>query len=61
MAAVRPDIEKIWDITLKLEAMYREWNALEDREWTRAMVPTQAFPRCSSATWTWSAASTTRR
>jgi flavin-dependent dehydrogenase len=44
MAAVRPDIEKIWDITLKLEAMYREWNALEDREWTRAMVPTQAFP-----------------
>ena len=44
MAAVRPDIERIWDITLKLEAMYREWNALEDREWTRAMVPTQAFP-----------------
>ena len=44
MAAVRPDIEKIWDITLKLEAMYREWNAVEDREWTRAMVPTQAFP-----------------
>jgi flavin-dependent dehydrogenase len=44
MAAVRPDIERIWDITLKLEAMYREWNPLEDREWTRAMVPTQAFP-----------------
>jgi flavin-dependent dehydrogenase len=44
MAAVRPDIEKIWDITLKLEAMYREWNAIEDREWTRAMVPTAAFP-----------------
>ncbi len=44
MAAVRPDIERIWDITLKLEAMYREWNAIEDREWTRAMVPTQAFP-----------------
>ena len=44
MAAVRPDIERIWEITLKLEAMYREWNALEDREWTRAMVPTQAFP-----------------
>jgi flavin-dependent dehydrogenase len=44
MEAVRPDIERIWEITRKLETMYREWNALEDREWTRAMVPTQAFP-----------------
>ncbi|MGO9498257.1 MAG: hypothetical protein ACLQA5_16355, partial [Solirubrobacteraceae bacterium] len=26
------------------EAMYREWNVLEDREWRRAIVPTQAFP-----------------
>jgi hypothetical protein len=24
--------------------MYREWNVLEDREWRRAIVPTQAFP-----------------
>ena len=24
--------------------MYREWNALEDREWRRAIVPTQNFP-----------------
>ncbi len=44
MAAVRPDLERIWAVTLRLEAMYREWNALEDREWTRAMVPTSAFP-----------------
>ena len=24
--------------------MYREWNTLEDREWRRAIVPTQDFP-----------------
>ena len=44
MAAVRPDIERIWGVTRALEAMYREWNALDSREWRRAMVPTRAFP-----------------
>jgi hypothetical protein len=44
MAAVRPDVERMWAITRRLEAMYREWNELEAREWRRAMVPTQAFP-----------------
>jgi len=44
MASVRPDLERIWAITRRLEAMYREWNAVEDREWRRAIVPTQAFP-----------------
>lgn len=44
MADVRPDLERIWDVTRRLEAMYREWNELESREWTRAMVPTSAFP-----------------
>ncbi|MFZ0976900.1 MAG: hypothetical protein WAN22_32075, partial [Solirubrobacteraceae bacterium] len=44
MASVRPDLERIWAITRRLEAMYREWNVLEDREWRRAIVPTQAFP-----------------
>ena len=44
MASVRPDLERIWAITRRLEAMYREWNALESREWRRAIVPTQAFP-----------------
>jgi flavin-dependent dehydrogenase len=44
MAAVRPDIERIWAITRRLEAMYREWNAVESQEWRRAMVPTSAFP-----------------
>ncbi|HKD16937.1 MAG TPA: hypothetical protein VKG23_03630, partial [Thermoanaerobaculia bacterium] len=44
MASVRADLERIWAITRRLEAMYREWNALENREWRRAIVPTQAFP-----------------
>jgi flavin-dependent dehydrogenase len=43
MAAVRPDLERIWAITRVLEAMFREWHALEDREWRRAIVPTGAF------------------
>jgi flavin-dependent dehydrogenase len=41
---VRPDVERIWAITRQLEAMYREWHALEDREWRRALVSTAAFP-----------------
>jgi flavin-dependent dehydrogenase len=44
MAAVRPDLERIWAITRQLEKMYREWNLLESREWRRAIVPTSAFP-----------------
>jgi flavin-dependent dehydrogenase len=44
MAAVRPDVERMWGIITRLEAMYREWNELEQREWRRAMVPSQAFP-----------------
>ena len=43
MTAVRPDLERIWAITRQLEAMFREWHALEDREWRRAIVPTSAF------------------
>ena len=44
MAAVRPDMERMWAIITRLEAMYREWNELEQREWRRAMVPSAAFP-----------------
>ena len=44
MAAVRPDVERMWAIMRRLESLYREWNELESREWRRAMVPTQAFP-----------------
>jgi 2-polyprenyl-6-methoxyphenol hydroxylase-like FAD-dependent oxidoreductase len=44
MAAVRGDLERVWAITRRLEAMYREWNVLEDREWRRAIVSTHKFP-----------------
>ena len=44
MAAIRPDLERIWGVTRALEDMYREWNAIESEEWRRAMVPTSAFP-----------------
>jgi len=44
IAAVRPDLERIWAITRRLEELYREWNVLESREWRRAIVPTAAFP-----------------
>jgi flavin-dependent dehydrogenase len=44
MAAVRPDVERMWTMTRTLEAMFREWHELESREWRRAMVPTQGFP-----------------
>ncbi len=44
MEAVRPDVERMWEIITRLEDMYREWNELEQREWRRAMVPSGAFP-----------------
>ncbi len=44
MARVRPDVERIWAITRRLEPMYREWNALDSREWRRALVSTAGFP-----------------
>ena len=44
MAAVRPDVDKIWALNRQLEAMYREWNALDSREWRRAYVSPVAFP-----------------
>ncbi len=44
MASVRPDLERVWAMTRRLEAMYREWNQLENREWRRAIVPTHGFP-----------------
>ena len=54
MARVRPDVERIWAITRQLEAMYREWNALEAREWTaRDGADGRRSRRCSSGTWTW--------
>jgi flavin-dependent dehydrogenase len=44
MAAVRPDVERVWATTKALELMYRDWHKLDSREWRRALVPTRAFP-----------------
>ena len=41
---MRPDVEKIWALNRQLEALYREWNALDSREWRRAYVSPVAFP-----------------
>jgi flavin-dependent dehydrogenase len=42
--AVRPDVERVWALNRRLEALYREWNALDAREWKRAYVSPVAFP-----------------
>jgi len=44
MAAVRADVERMWALNRRLEAMYPEWDALDSREWRRALVSTAAFP-----------------
>jgi flavin-dependent dehydrogenase len=44
IAAVRPDVDRIWALNRRLEVLYREWNELESREWRRALVSTAAFP-----------------
>jgi flavin-dependent dehydrogenase len=44
MERARPYVDRIWALNRRLESMYREWNALESREWRRAIVPTSAFP-----------------
>jgi hypothetical protein len=44
METVRPDVERMWSLNRRLEAMYREWNALDSREWRRAYVSPVAFP-----------------
>ena len=44
MAEVRPDVDRIWTLNRRLEDMYREWNALDSREWKRAYVSPVAFP-----------------
>ena len=45
MERVRPDIERLWAISRQLESMYPAWNALDSREWSRALVSTAALPR----------------
>jgi hypothetical protein len=45
MAAVRRDVDRIWELNTRLEQLFRQWHALTDsKEWRRAYVPTLAFP-----------------
>jgi flavin-dependent dehydrogenase len=44
MAAVRPDVERIWTLNRRLETVFRQWNALDSREWRRAYVSPVSFP-----------------
>jgi hypothetical protein len=44
MAQVRPDVERIWALNRRIEAMFREWQELESREWRRAYVSPVSFP-----------------
>jgi hypothetical protein len=44
MEAVRPDIERTWAINKQLEALFRQWHDLEEREYLRAMIQPQGFP-----------------
>jgi flavin-dependent dehydrogenase len=44
MAAMRPDVHRILAVSRRMEMLFRQWGELEDREWRRAMVPTQNFP-----------------
>ena len=48
MAAVRPDVERIWRLNARLEGLFREWHELEHREWRRAYVPTLGLRRVSA-------------
>ena len=44
MAEVRPDVDRIWALNRRIEAMFREWQDLESREWRRAYVSPVSFP-----------------
>jgi flavin-dependent dehydrogenase len=44
MAAVRPDVERIWSLNRRLEELFRQWHALESREWRRGNVGVTDFP-----------------
>jgi flavin-dependent dehydrogenase len=44
MEAVRPDVERTWAMNNQLEALFREWHDLEEREYRRAMIKPQGFP-----------------
>jgi flavin-dependent dehydrogenase len=38
MASVRRDVDRVWALNTRLEALYREWHKLDPREWHRGGV-----------------------
>jgi len=44
MSAVRPDVERIWAVVRRLEPLFRQWHALDAREWRRGYVGVTDFP-----------------
>ena len=43
MASVRKDVDRVWSLNTRLEALYREWHKLDPREWHRGGLMT-LFP-----------------
>ncbi|TMK28147.1 MAG: dehydrogenase [Actinobacteria bacterium] len=44
MAEVMPEVERIWALNARLEALFLEWFRMVAQEWRHAYVPTVAFP-----------------
>jgi flavin-dependent dehydrogenase len=44
MEQVMPDVEGIWQVNARLEALFLDWFRLSPQEWRHAYVPTVAFP-----------------
>ena len=44
MAAVQPDVERIWTLNRRLEHLFREWHTLQDQEWRNAYAAVVTFP-----------------
>jgi hypothetical protein len=38
MLSVRKDVDRVWSLNTRLEALYREWHELDPREWQRGGV-----------------------
>jgi flavin-dependent dehydrogenase len=38
MASVRKDVDRVWSLNTRLEALYREWHELDPREWHHGAV-----------------------
>jgi hypothetical protein len=43
MAAVRPDVDRIWALNKRLEQLFREWHALDSHGWRRGYVGVTDF------------------